>query len=239
MGWDISYHPISEQQMQEWYFDVLDNPERIEQVIRRSGMEEFYAAKYRQTMDVARSTGPEDTFDKTHGFYIAVVQGFFGDYFYTRGSALSFIEHPVFRNYCRPWTDFVPERYLTQTVHNRLVENYCGGVYLPYESAARLLTDYADGGPVREELDRMFSHGRIKVLLKALRFACAQRTGLLEAAEVVTPDPFDLNNSSSYSNLFHCDIDGPLLYHEAAKAQLEQLDRLPANELQPDRKTNY
>ena len=46
MGWDISYHPISEQQMQEWYFDVLDNPERIEQVIRRSGMEEFYAAKY-------------------------------------------------------------------------------------------------------------------------------------------------------------------------------------------------
>ena len=105
--------------------------------------------------------------------------------------------------------------------------------------AARLLTDYADGGPVREELDRMFSHGRIEVLLKALRFACAQRTGLLEAAEVVTPDPFDLNNSSSYSNLFHCDIDGPLLYHEAAKAQLEQLDRLPANELQPDRKTNY
>jgi hypothetical protein len=29
MGYDISYHPISEQQIETWYFDLLKNPEKI------------------------------------------------------------------------------------------------------------------------------------------------------------------------------------------------------------------
>ena len=33
-------------------------------------------------------TEPDELFDKSHGFYIAVVQGFFRDYYYIRGEQL-------------------------------------------------------------------------------------------------------------------------------------------------------
>ena len=38
---------------------------------------------------------------KSHGFYIAVIQGFFRDYYYTRGSGFSFLveEKPEYARY--------------------------------------------------------------------------------------------------------------------------------------------
>ena len=54
-------------------------------------MEDFYAEKYLDTLRVGAETAPDELFDKSHGFYIAVVQGFFRDYYYTRGSAFSFL----------------------------------------------------------------------------------------------------------------------------------------------------
>lgn len=227
MGWDISYHPISETQMQTWYFDMLEHPEHIEAVIKRYGLDDFYAEKYRNTMEVARSTEPDEIFDKSHGFYLAVVQGFFGDYFYTRGSVLSFVEQPALHSYCRPWQEFVRAEHLTREVHNRLIENYCSGVFLPHEGVCRLLKDYESDPALHTELDARFSHGRIHVLLKALRTAQAQKVGLLEATEVVEPNPMDLNRSTSYSNLYHCDTDGPLLYQEAALGQLREAGVIP------------
>ena len=229
MGWDISYHPISETQMQEWYFDVLEHPNHIETVIKRYELDDFYAEKYRNTMEVARSTEPNEIFDKSHGFYLAVVQGFFKNYFYTRGSALSFIEQPAFRSYYRQWQEFIPASLLACEVHNQLIENYCSGVFLPHEGVCRLLEDYETVPAIRSELDAAFSHGRIQVLLKALHAAQAQKVGLLEATEVVEPNPMDLNRSTSYSNLYHCDTEGPLLYQEAALEQLREAGIIPDN----------
>ena len=55
------------------------------------GMEDFYAEKYLDTLRVGAETESDELFDKSHGFYIAVIQGFFRDYYYTRGSAFSFL----------------------------------------------------------------------------------------------------------------------------------------------------
>ncbi len=42
------------------------------------GMEDFYAEKYLDTLRVGAGTAPDELFDKSHGFYIAVIQGFSG-----------------------------------------------------------------------------------------------------------------------------------------------------------------
>lgn len=47
-------------------------------------------------------------------------------------------------------------------------------------------------------------------------------TGLLEATEVMEPDPISPNESTSYSNLYHCDRDGVYLYIDMAMKQIAQ-----------------
>ncbi|WP_454879532.1 hypothetical protein [Sphingobacterium detergens] len=234
MGFDISYHPISEKQINTWYFEVITNPEKIEALASDHQIDDFYKTKYQDTINAGRETDQNDYFDKTHGFFIAVIQGFFETYFYIRGGALSFSENNQLDSYYKKWEEFIPLESLTKKVENRLVENYCSGVYISADQVVRLLEDYHNKVEIKSELDQLFSEGRISIFLKALNFAKEHGLGLLEATEVVEPQPFDLNESKSYSNLFNCDKEGPLLYQAAAFEQIkdiEQRNGLPENEV--------
>ena len=42
----------------------------------------------------------------------------------------------------------------------------------------------------------------------------------MEATEVVEPNPLSPNESTSYSNLYHCDRDGVYLYIDTVSSQL-------------------
>lgn len=225
MGWDISYHPISEKQINEWYFDVLDNQELIEKLSTENEIEHFYKEKYKETINVGLETKTDDIFDKSHGYYVAVVQGFFQKFFYTRGSALSFSENQLLKKYYTGWDKIVSSDKLTSTVNNQIIENYCSGVYIPKDKVVELLNDYEKNSEIRKELDELFSHDRIKVFLKALNFAKENALGILEATEVIEPNPMDLNNSSCYSNLFNCDPEGAMLYQQATMEQIAEIEK--------------
>ena len=142
MGYDVSFHPISPEEMQEWYFGPLTwvqqgREEKVLVLAAQYGMEDFYAEKYLDTLRVGAGTGPDELFDKSHGFYIAVIQGFFRDYFYTRGSAFSFLveQKPEYARYFTPWEQIVPAVF-PNPAENRIIENYCSGVYLSPDQAA-------------------------------------------------------------------------------------------------------
>ena len=233
MGFDVSYHPISENEIDEWYFTVLadvknGNTGTARALAQSRGMDEFYINKYVDTLNTGAQTTPQDLFEKTHGFYIAVIQGFFRTYFYTRGAAFTFLieEDASFRQYTKPWEEIlrVP---VENPIKNQIVENYCSGVYLPFDKLSKFLDDYAGTRESKDKIDAVFSHKRIDVFLKAVRFAVENKLGILEATEVVEPHPFDLNKSGSYSNLFNCDKDGAFLYQEAALEQVSQIDLNP------------
>lgn len=227
MGWDISYHPISEKQINEWYFDVKKNKSLIEKLSIENNLEDFYKEKYIETLKIGFETKNNEIFDKTHGYYIAVVQGFFQKFFYTRGSALSFIENTIFDKYYKKWEDFIPKENLTDNIENLIIENYCSGVFIPSDKVVELLKDYSSDLEVKNVLDNLFSHERIKIFLKALNFAKDNNLGLLEATEVMEPNPMDLNSSYCYSNLFNCDLEGPMLYRKVALVQIAEM--IPSN----------
>ena len=92
MGYDITFHPIREEQMDAWYFSLLDSlakgdtSRRLEAVAEDAGMDPFYINKYRDLMKYAAGTPPSERFETTHGFYMAVVQGFFRKHYYVRGT---------------------------------------------------------------------------------------------------------------------------------------------------------
>ena len=228
MGYDVSFHPISPDEIQEWYFTPLTwiqqgQEEKVLALAAQYGIEDFYAEKYLDTLRVGAETESDELFDKSHGFYIAVIQGFFRDYYYTRGSAFSFLleEKPDYARYFTPWAQVVPTAF-PNPAENRIVENYCSGVYLSPNQVMQLLKDMEHDPKVCEDLERIWSNGQIAVLKKALSAAAELGAGLLEATEVVEPNPIYPNESSSYSNLYHCDRNGVYLYMDLTMQQLAQ-----------------
>lgn len=228
MGFDVSYHPISEQEMEAWYFEPVSwlragEADRVRRLAEDAGLEPFYRDKYLNTLEVGAATEDSEAFDKSHSYYLAVVQGFFRTFYYTRGSAFTFLveRKAAYRAYTKSWPE-IWRRPWPNEAHSQLLENYCGGVYIPPEQVERLLGDYAQQEAVRQDLEGVFSFGRLAVFLKALEAAKALGVGLLEATEVVEPNPLELNKSNCYSNLLHCDIEGALLYRDAALEQLAE-----------------
>jgi hypothetical protein len=234
MGFDVSYHPISEAEIYEWYFDKLNNREAARALAQRHGMATLYADKYLDILRIGAQTEPDELFEKAHGLYIAVVQGFFRRYFYTRGAAFTFLieADAAFRRYTKPWADIL-RTAVPNPAKSMIIENYSSGVFIPPEQVKQLLSDYEQVPEAKAKLDETFSHGRIAVFLKAARYAAENGLGLLEATEVVEPDPLNLNKSGSYSNLLNCDTEGPLLYQRETVAQLQALQsRAPATQPQ-------
>ncbi|MFQ7319540.1 MAG: hypothetical protein ACLROS_01040 [Faecalibacterium sp.] len=226
MGYDVSFHPISPDEIQEWYFTPLTwiqqgQEEKVLALAAQYGIEDFYAEKYLDTLRVGAETESNELFDKSHGFYIAVIQGFFRDYYYTRGSAFSFLleEKPDYARYFTPWAQVVPTAF-PNPAENRIIENYCSGVYLAPEQVLQLLRDLEQENVVQKDLEEHWSNGQFAVLKKALTAAAELGVGLLEATEVVEPNPISPNESTSYSNLYHCNRDGVYLYIDTVSAQL-------------------
>ena len=74
MGYDVSFHPISPEEMREWYFTPLTwiqqgQEEKVLALAAQYGMEDFYAEKYLNTLRVGAETEADELFDKSHGFY--------------------------------------------------------------------------------------------------------------------------------------------------------------------------
>lgn len=128
MGYDVSFHPISPEEMREWYFTPLTwiqqgQEKKVLTLAAQYGVEDFYAEKYLDTLRVGAGTESGELFDKSHGFYIAVIQGFFRDYYYTRGSAISFLaeEKPEYARYFTPWAQVTPTAF-SNPAENQIIE---------------------------------------------------------------------------------------------------------------------
>lgn len=226
MGFDISYHPIKETEIKAWYFDLLEKPELLTTLASANGIERPFSDQYEKTLEYGLQTPADATFERSHGYNIAIVQGFFRSYYYTRGSAFSFLieQHPYFERYTKDLKTIIPEN-ITNPVGNRILKNYSSGVFIPARQVLQLLVDYQQDQQVKADLDAFFSHQRIHIFLKALEVAEQYETGILEATEVIEPNPLNLNESICYTNLYHCDQEGVYLFKEAAIAQLQEIER--------------
>ncbi|GAA4335511.1 hypothetical protein GCM10023149_43560 [Mucilaginibacter gynuensis] len=241
MGFDISYHPVKESDMRNWFFDldftaIADNDfSGIEPVVKQYQLDEFFIDKYKDILAVAVQTPPGDSFENSYGYYMAVIQGLMDKYFYTRGSAYSFMmqDMPYFKAYTKPWADILTDKYENPT-YNQINQNYSSGVYIPADMVVKLLHDYNTDENIKRDMDNFYSHGRIDIFMKALEYAMHSNAGILEATEVVEPNPLDLNQTVCYSNLLNCDIEGAILYQQAAQEQLreyETRENLPEGEI--------
>ena len=226
MGYDVSFHPISPEEMREWYFTPLTwiqqgQEEKVLALAAQHGMEDFYTEKYLNTLRVGAETESNELFDKSHGFYIAVVQGFFRDYYYTRGSGFSFLleEKPEYARYFTPWAQVAPTAF-PNPAENQIIENYCSGVYLSPKQVVQLLRDLEQMPKVLEDLEGLWRDGQFAVLKKALTAAAELGVGLLEANEGGEPNTSSPNESPRSDPLAHCERAGGYLALDTVSGQL-------------------
>ena len=235
MGFDVSWHPISQKEMFRWYFDRLEEVRagdhsgltaliQEHQPGKAEGNEAFCAARYQEIMDTAAQVGPGEPFDKTHSFILAAVQGLFRTYYYTRGGLYSdlVVRQPEMAAYTTSFRRILGDR-LENPLQDRIFENYCGGVYIGEDQVPQLLANY-ESGKVKEALEDCFGN-TLPVFLKALGHARREGLGLLEATDLVVPQPFQLQDTSCSTYLMNCDFDGIAIYAATAKAQMEQAVR--------------
>lgn len=227
MGFDITYHPIREQEIQEWYFDAVQDISLIEKLAVDYHINAFYKDKYEDILLMAQEIKPAEFFGSCHGRYISVIQGFFRTYFYTRDSAFSFLidRYPEFEKYTKDWADMIPHP-IKNPVKNKITENYSSGVFIPADQVTRLLSGYYTDEVLRKVLNDFYSNGRISIFIKALEFSTKNGMGMLEATEVVEPNAFEFNNSLYYSDSSHCDQEGVFLYVEEAMKKAKKSEGL-------------
>lgn len=240
MGFDVTWHPISQVEMHQWYFDRLLEARQGDyaaamklaeqhQMGQGAGYQEVCKKGYRDLLEQGSRLGPEDPFDKTHSFILAMVQGMFRTYYYTRGGIYSALAEmvPQMAEYTLPFQEILGDRLQAQLhlgpIRNRVYENYCGGVYIPETQVPRLLADYEEG-EIEGPLKQCFG-STLPVFLKALLHAKKMGLGLLEATEVVEPNPLDLAATTCRSYLMNCDPGGVMIYAETAKHQAEEAAR--------------
>ena len=139
MGYDVSYHPINESEIKQWYFDALKSAREgdwsvAQRLSKEYGIEDFYAQKYIDTLKVALETKDDESLSTGHGYILAAVQGFFRKYFYTRGTAFSFLadEHGEFKRYLSDISGVIPPEIKAKFT-GEFDGNYSSGAFISAE----------------------------------------------------------------------------------------------------------
>jgi len=221
MGFDVTYHPVSEAQLRRWYFDLLDDASPKASLVAEYGIDPLFSQKLDELIENGREVEPGAEFDSSLGFSAAVVAGIFARYHYVRGCMLS--EVPGIASYTRGWAEIAPAHVAGMQVADRIACNYSSGVFVAPEHVARLRADIETKPEVRAAVFRVFEGPHIAILQTALDEAAAAGHGLLEATDVIEPNPLDLNATAGWSNRLNCDPAGAMLYADTAYRQLEAL----------------
>ncbi len=218
MSVTVSYHPITPEQMREWYFDVFEDicaadnlKVRIpKEQLKHNDLEEletYYKEKYISMVERSRELD-YDHFNKWHGYFIALIQGFFEKFYFISGAALSSIHNLEFnRTYITPWEEVIEADYIEGLqVSSKIDGQFSAGAYISADQVKQLLHDYKNDAEIKEMLEDQFEGKKIEVFLEALNYASKNNQGLVEATKIIEPGEELFEEPECYSNLFNCDV---------------------------------
>lgn len=198
----ISYHPISEKEIHNWYYNmdfslILDDVNyTMIKTARAEKMDDESLKKYIKTMKKAVKTENNAVFDSTHGFFIAKIQTYFRQAFSVNVSFSTLIKKKEsFKQYTKPWEEIL-ERTADFTFLNSLTtDKPSSGIYIPSEKIIELLKDYKANLIVKKEIDDFFGSST-NAFIESLNYAKDNNLGLLEANAIWEPEVTNISNDS-------------------------------------------
>ena len=212
MDQHVTYHPITDNLLRSYRYYVSghDGAKVAADHCAAVAMDDALSAQFLGLL--AHFAAPADRpFDQTHGFNIALTQGFFGPYFYINSGQLSTVGHAI-DAYTQPWQQLVPGWDMVATAQNHVLSRFSSGVFIPANRVAALMSDAHTMPELAQALATAFPGEKLDRLWSALLYAHNAGAGLLEAASVVEPNAADLSTSVCFTNFAHCDQAGLQLY---------------------------
>jgi len=235
MDLSVSYHPITKEQMREWYFDTFEdigNANALELRIPKEqlkkhtleDLETYYKDKYTTIMKRSRELD-YDNFNQWHAYFIAIAQGFFEKFYFVHGSAISSIIDNEFHNtYITAWEDIIESDYIEDLSASKKLDGpFSGGAYMSPEQVKQLLNDYTNDSEIKEIIDGQFEGRKVEVFLAALKYASANNQGLLEATKVIEQSGELFEEPSCFSNVFNCDVISAAVYTSDLAAHYDEI----------------
>ena len=137
MGFDVTYHPITCDEMFEWYFEPLRDETAIDRLAEKYG---FLVENYRHHIHVVKKhiadSVDDASFESVHGIMIAASQGLFRRCDYFRGCLFTDLvkSDNRFKKYVLSFSEIVPSEYRSMRFADGIEENWCGGVFIPPKS---------------------------------------------------------------------------------------------------------
>lgn len=218
MGFDVTYHPVSELALDHFYFSLLSGHVSVAERCSQYNIDPIFEEKLTDWVRADRLLPTGTCFDSTIGFHAAAAAGIFARFHYLRGSQLSRL--PTITQYTKPWQQIAPQCITGLDVSNRITANYMSGVYVPADRIVQLRHDLHNDPALHAAVASEFPGRHLDVLLAAMDEAIQTGVGLLEATDVLEPDPFNLNATIGAANRLNCDLTGPLIYRDTALAQV-------------------
>ncbi len=235
MDLSVSYHPITKEQMKEWYFDTFEDighadtlqlriPEEQLKNHTREEVETYYKDKYLTLIKRSRELD-YDNFNKWHAYFIALSQGFFEQFYFVQGCSFSAIIDETFHHlYTTAWEDVVPLEYTEGLFTSKKLDGaFSGGAYMSPEQVKKLLHAYENDSYIKELLEGQFEGRKIEVILAALKYASQNDQGLLEATKVISQSDQIFEEASCFSNLFNCDVMSAAVYTTELAAHYDEI----------------
>lgn len=235
MDYCVSYHPISKEQMREWYFDVFEDLGAAEELtlkipekqLKENSLEEveaFYKEKYVEMIRRSRDLD-YDNFNRWHGYFLAIVQGFFEKFYFVYGSAVSSIlDHGFKSTYFTPWEDVIPAEYIEDLYATSKINGpFSAGAYMSAEQVKTLIHDYENDPEIKDLLDEQFENRRIDAFMAALKHAAENDQGLIEATKIIEQSDEIFEEPSCYSNVFNCDVLSSAIYTAELSDHYEEI----------------
>jgi hypothetical protein len=192
MGLNITFHSISRQELQEFFFEVVKNPKCVEErlgrisrdVQKRQNVRAIYNHLEKSKAEVMAGKAQ---FAGTFAFAAAAIAGYLHPYWYAGDSSISKLckEEKEFCRFLESLYHLSPHSFpgLQDQAVPLITQNYMGGGYVEHaklEELQDLLENQSLGGSA------MSDYG-LEGLLQAIEYAISVRTGILEASDIFVP----------------------------------------------------
>lgn len=229
MGYDMTYHPITREQIAHFYFEPLADRKLIAKRAKETDAPEIYKEIMEIAAKAAKNAPKDEGFNSLHGFLIGMMAGCLDKYWYIRGAAFSFLcdSAKAFAKYAADYSFFIPAGFSAGTAARFIECNSMSGAYIPHAGIAALKADLANPKNAKAIAER-FSDGRLEVFIKALDHAESQGKDLFEMTDVVVPNPLSPGAFEWNTYAKNLQPEGYYLYLKAVKDQLAELQRRDA-----------
>ncbi|HEY3321969.1 MAG TPA: hypothetical protein VGP72_15995 [Planctomycetota bacterium] len=195
MGYDVTFHPVSVEDLQHFLFDVVDDPSlstpRSQEISEKDKARQLVKQLYEKVPEWFSDKSVP--FNASVSFLAAILAGFRRPFWYSRGASLSFAADavPEMGELFTPLPGIAKGSISKRAdpSKGRITENYtASGIILPekIEALQKLFPRIAPSLDANAKGYHFYSDD-FRSLLVATNFARSNGLGLIEASDVVVP----------------------------------------------------